>query len=56
MYAGPKYIDDFDATQVDTAVPVYVSIIGLFACLVFFRYFINLLKEVKRNEELEDSL
>lgn len=44
MYIGPKYIDDFDATEVDTAVPIYVSIIGLFACLIFFRYFTNLIK------------
>jgi len=44
MYLGPKYIDDFDATEVDTAVPVYISIIGLFSCLIFFRYFMNLIK------------
>ena len=39
-----KYIDDFDATEVDTAVPVYVSIMGLFACLIFFRYFMDHIK------------
>ncbi|SMG21477.1 hypothetical protein SAMN05661096_01195 [Marivirga sericea] len=44
MYVGPKYIDDFDASEVDTAVPIYVSIIGLFSCLIFFRYFMRLMK------------
>jgi membrane protease YdiL (CAAX protease family) len=45
MYFGPKYIDDFDPMEVDTAVPIYVSIIGLFACFIFFSYFKNLIKE-----------
>lgn len=48
MYLGPKYIDDFDATEVDTAVPIYASIIGLLACLLFFRYFMNHFKGARQ--------
>ncbi|WKV13116.1 CPBP family intramembrane glutamic endopeptidase [Marivirga harenae] len=44
MYFGPKYVEDFDPMEVDTAVPLYVSIIGLFACLVFFFYFKKFMK------------
>jgi len=43
MYFGPMYVEDFNPTEVDTAVPVYVSILGLFACLIFFRYFKKLI-------------
>lgn len=45
MYFGPKYVNDFDPMEVDTAVPLYVSIIGLFACLMFFYYFKKLIKQ-----------
>jgi membrane protease YdiL (CAAX protease family) len=45
MYFGPKYIDDFDPMEVDTSVPVYISLIGLFASLTFFYYFKNRIKE-----------
>lgn len=44
MYFGPKYVEDFDPMEVDTAVPLYVSIIGLVACLVFFFYFKKFMK------------
>jgi membrane protease YdiL (CAAX protease family) len=39
MYVGPRFIDDFDAQEVDSSVPVYISLSALFACLIFFRYF-----------------
>lgn len=45
MYLGPLYIDDFDVSEVDTAIPVYISMIALLACFVFFRYFKQLIKE-----------
>jgi len=48
MYFGPKYVEDFDPVEVDTAVPLYVSIIALFACLIFFRYFKKLIKGTTR--------
>jgi membrane protease YdiL (CAAX protease family) len=48
MYIGPRYIDDFDANEVDSAVPLYASMVGLFACLIFFRYFMSQMKEPDR--------
>ncbi|GAB3327431.1 CPBP family intramembrane metalloprotease [Marivirga atlantica] len=38
-YVGPRVSEDWDATEMDTAMPVYVSLVGLVACIYLFRFF-----------------
>ncbi len=38
-YIGPRVTDDWEATEMDSAMPLYISLIALVACIYVFRMF-----------------
>jgi len=44
-YVGPRVSEDWDATEMDTAMPIYVSLLGLVACIFLFRIFYQYMRE-----------